>query len=182
MFLTQDLSEQPFEEFGSNLTEFLKVMHEEGSHVPEKLHILAKSIDEKLDPIHPKVIKRIRIGPLRAQFLISNRPAEQLSEADAAAKSLFDRAGEEDDFVLMFSEEMTFSKEQIITTRHFFKKVAQEVFFIPLLGDEADGDRYILMPHRLYQEILPAEAQFIPRFQKRVKFSYDHKENVHEVS
>jgi|SRR3989338_677011 len=181
MFLTQDESEQPFEEGGPNLTEFLEVIRDEGSHVPDKLHILAKSIDDRLDPIHPKVLKRVRIGPIRAPFLIDARPPERLSEADKAFKGLFDRAAEQDDFEMTFSEEMTFSKEQVTRKKYLFKSVVQEVFFVPLLDDDTDITRYILMPHRLYQEITPDEERHIPHFGRRIKFSYDHKENVNEV-
>ena len=184
MFMTQDLSEVPFEEKGDNLTEFLDIMSQEGSHVPDQLHILAKSIDDKLDAIHPKVIKRVRIGPLRTKAMIEVSQQEKLSEGDEALLSLFSRASRpgEIDFALMFSEEMTFSKEQVMTTKHFFKKVVQEVFFIPQLDDGEALIRYILMPHHFFQEILPEEAQHIPHYYPhRVRFGYDHKENVHEI-
>jgi hypothetical protein len=183
MYLTQDESEQPFEDGGDNLANFLSVMKDEGSHVPDKLRILAVSIDDRLDPIHPKVLKRVRIGPLRSPYLINARPIEKLSDAEKAVKKLFDRVFDEDDFEMTFSQEMTFSKGQISRKKYLFSSVKQEIFFVPQLDEEGDMTRYILMPHRGYQEILPDEAKCIPHFARRVKFSYDHKkENVNEVS
>ncbi len=181
MFLTQDETEDAFEKCGDNLAEFLNVIKDEGSHVPDKLHLLAKSIDDRLDPIHPKILKRVRIGPIRSPFLINARPQERLSEAEAAFKELFDRAAEQDDFEMTFSEEMTYSKEQVTRKKYLFKSVVQEVFFVPLLDNDIDITRYILMPHRLYQEITPDEERHIPHYVRRIKFSYDHKEKVNEV-
>jgi len=182
MYFTQDESEIPFEKQGDNLAAFLRVVAEEGAHVPEKLYILGKSIDEKVEHIHPKVLKRVRIGPLVAPMLTSARSEESLKDYEVALKGMFDRMMSEDDFACLFSEEMVFSVKQTTTTKYIFKQIVQEVFYVPDLEDERDVIRYLLMPHRFYQEMLPEEAQHLPHFAKRVKFGYDAKDNVHEIS
>ncbi|TSC71290.1 MAG: hypothetical protein G01um101470_695, partial [Parcubacteria group bacterium Gr01-1014_70] len=64
----QDISKQPLEEYGPSYEEFLQVVRAEGSRAPTML-VLAAQIDEAIDSIHPKMLKRICIGPLYANVL-----------------------------------------------------------------------------------------------------------------
>ncbi|HEY4488079.1 MAG TPA: hypothetical protein VJB97_01005 [Candidatus Paceibacterota bacterium] len=186
MYFEQDESEQPLEEQGENFAKFLKVLRFESYHAPDKLNLLATGIDEALDPIHPKVIKRIRIGPLYTPLLIRERPSDKRSNAETVILDLFERVHTGDGFALFFNEEIISSIDQRVE-RRLFSSIAREVFYVPPLDDganEAGSSRvhhHLLMPHSVYQAIQPEDARHLPRYHQRIKFSYDAKERIHEI-
>ena len=186
MYFEQDASQQPLEEFGENFDKLQKVVRMESYHSPERLNLLATGIDEALEPIHPKLIKRIRIGPLFTPLLINERPSEKRTDAEITILDLFHRSRSDNDFALLFNEEIISSKTQV-RERGFFKRIAREVFYVPELDDGAAEvgssrvHRYLLMPHRVYQAISPEDIKHLPRYNERFRFSYDNKEQIHEI-
>jgi hypothetical protein len=188
VYVDQNFSEVAFENEDENLAEFLKILRFEGSQAPEKLNLLGTALDISLRPlkIHPKVIKRVRIGPLYSPLLMQQRLADGLTETEQLLSDALSVTGQDDDLALLFNEEILFSKGQM--TEGFLTKTMREVFYVPQLDDDAEEvgssrppDRYILMPHRALQAIRPADADRLLRFNERIKFGYDSKENVHAI-
>lgn len=186
MYFKQDKDDQPYEEFGDNFSKLIKVLRFESYHSPDKLNLMATSIDQALEPIHPKVIKRVRIGPLYTPLLINQRPENARSDVEITFLDLFERAGCPDGFALLFNEEIVSSISQS-TERTLFKKIQREVFYVPPMDDGAAEvgssrvHRHILMPHSAYQVIRPEDVQHLPRYNERIRFSYDNEENIHEI-
>jgi hypothetical protein len=183
MYFDQDFSEVAFQAGEDNLHAFLRVLREEGSHAPERLEDLARIIDERLESVHPKVLKRVRIGPLYSPFLIKARPESKLTDVEKMLLGLLERSASPTDFALLMTEQMVFSEKQLLLSKNLgFKTVAREVFYVPPLEELGDVHRYLLMPHAAFQNITPEEGAVLPYYADRNKFGYDQKENVHAIS
>ncbi|MFA6526287.1 MAG: hypothetical protein WCT26_02630 [Candidatus Buchananbacteria bacterium] len=157
MNFDQDIAEEPLENRGGSFAEFCEVVQGEGSRAPQ-LAILAMAIDDRLVNIHPKIIKRICLGPLYSRFLMGNIE----DSADPwfnAFKALMENFGQaEDDGVLLFTDEIIISSKQQ-KVRQFLSSRMREIFHIP----ENDLECYsrqasvvhhnALLPHYLLQHV-----------------------------
>ena len=157
MAFDQDADQQPLEEGGDRFREMMGVVRAEGSRAPD-VKILALAIDDALEPIHPKIIKRICIGPLYARSLLQNKEIDGENVQQIIFRDLLENCAREDDFVLMISDEIIFSREQSITKRLLSSKSrVREIFAIP----EEDPRCFsrgasvvhnnLLMPHNFLQ-------------------------------
>ncbi len=171
----QDAAADPLENKESNFHQFLEVIKAEGSRVPD-VGILALAIDDDLEWIHPKVLKRICIGPLHSH--LTTDPEQPL------CRLLSDSARSPDDFILRIKDEIVFSeRQQAMPPGGKNGKRVREVFYIP----EADLDcyqhkasmihRYLLMPHHVLQHMEDSEAY--SEFDNHRKLSFDAEGNVH---
>ena len=185
MYFTQDSSELPFEDGGDNFAKFRRVIQSEGSHAPQQLSVLATGVDRALDPIHPKVIKRVGVGPLYTPLLINARPESDRSDVEKAILSVFQRADCERELALFFTEEIISSISQ--TQEGLLKRVVREVFDVrPFSDDEMELGAtwvhpYVILPHRALQAIRQSDEKTLPRWGKRKKFGYDKNGDLHEI-
>lgn len=182
MTFDQDLEQQPLEEREQSFKEFLKVVRAEGSRAPD-VKILAFAIDDALEPIHPKIVKRLCIGPLYSG-LFEGREMDGEDQQQAIFKALLrDYARNENDFVLLMSDEIIFSKAQSVTRRLLSTKV-REIFAIT----EEDPQCFrrgasvvhhtMLLPHYLLQHIGRKVGRMLPDLQKFVAITYDDKGGI----
>lgn len=182
MTFDQDLDQQPLEEQGQSFEEFLKVVRAEGSRAPD-VKILAFAIDDALEPIHPKIVKRLCVGPLYSG-LFEGREVDSEDQQQAVFKALLkDYARNENDFVLLMSDEIIFSKAQNVTRRLLSTKV-REIFAIM----EEDPQCFrrgasvvhhtMLLPHYLLQHIGQKVGRMLPDLQKFVAITYDDKGGI----
>ncbi|MFA6594590.1 MAG: hypothetical protein WCT16_05065 [Candidatus Buchananbacteria bacterium] len=158
MAFEQDATAEPLENPESNgYKEFLNVIRNEGSQAPQ-IGLFAMLLDEQLANIHPKMVKRIDLGPLYSLFLfdnaiIINDPWQKTFEP------LLKQFGQKpDDFILLLEDETVISKEQRLSRTLLTKRV-REIYQIP----ESDLEcyrrhasvihRYALMPHYLRQHV-----------------------------
>jgi hypothetical protein len=110
MTLHQDIDCDPLENGGVAFDDFIKVIKDEGSRAPD-VGILAMVIDDALDTIHPKAIKRICIGPLYSRFLMKTKSVEGIDYCnEALAQAMIDCNLDDDDFVLLMEDDIVFSK------------------------------------------------------------------------
>jgi hypothetical protein len=190
----QDKEEKPLEQGKPNSLKLLDVLQAEGSRVPD-VGILAMAIDNALEPIHPKILKRVGLGPLYTPFLLQEELAHQTD--DPVMKPFVDGQGrtkqklllelltnhaESDDVILCFTDEIVFSKEQRITrTSH-----VREVFYIPDDDPESYARRasvvhkYVLLPHAVSQHLTPEIIQQIPDFQNAQLLTYDTRGAIYD--
>lgn len=172
----QDADSEPLHWKGANYHQFLEVVKAEGSRVPD-VGILALSIDDDLESIHPKVLKRICIGPLHSKGTCA--------EDDDLCGLLTQYSHDDSDFILLMKDEIVFSERQETRAGGTFgggKKV-REIFYIP----ETDLDlyehkasrihRYMLMPHNVLQHM--EKKGNMTRFAEHQKLTFDKEGRVH---
>ncbi|MGL4611368.1 MAG: hypothetical protein ACRCYY_17110 [Trueperaceae bacterium] len=174
----QDKGERPLEKAGPNQLKFLEVIQAEGSRVPD-VGVLAVAIDHALEGIHPKILKRICLGPLYTSLLLKQELKQMEDNPEAMLKprvllELLGQYGEDDDIILCFTEEIVFSKQQRITkTSH-----VREVFYLPDTDPEAYARRasvvhtYVLMPHSVAQHLIDDILLHVPELQHAQILTY----------
>jgi hypothetical protein len=180
----QDKEEKPLEEGKPNALKLLDVLQAEGSRVPD-VGILAMAIDNALEPIHPKILKRIGLGPLYTSLLLQEELEQQTDEAKTKQKVLLEllaNHAEPDDVILCFTDEIVFSKEQRITrTSH-----VREVFYIPDDDPESYARRasvihkYVLLPHSVSQHLTPDVMGQVPELQNAQLLTYDNRGAIYD--
>lgn len=171
----QDDSGEPLERKEENYHQFLEVIKAEGARVPD-VGILALAIDDDLEWIHPKVLKRICIGPLHSHL--------SCVDGDVFCRLLADGARSTDDFILRLKDEIIFSeRQQVLGGDRRSPRRVREVFHIPETDLECYEDkasmihRYLLMPHHVLQH-LESSAGY-PGLERYRKLSFDAEGNVH---
>lgn len=184
MEFDQDVDEEPLENNGGLFIQFLHVIKAEGSRTPD-VGVLAFAIDNALEGIHPKNLKRLGIGPFHCPLLLQGRGCFE-SDLDATACTALAQFGTKpDDFILFFEEEVIFSKDQRVTSGLFRTKV-REVFDISRIDVDPEAhkrhasmvSRSVLMPHSVRQS-LSAEDERAFCFDRLKVFTYDEKGDVH---
>jgi hypothetical protein len=172
----QDASSDPLHWKGANYSQFLEVVKAEGSRVPD-VGILALAIDSDLEEIHPKVLKRICVGPLHSPLACAGN--------DELCNVITNHGRGEEEFILLMKDEIVFSQRQeIVSSQPSAPKRVREIFFIP----EADLDcyehrasrihRYMLLPHHMLQKL---GENTLAQFAQHRKLTYDKEGRVHGV-
>jgi len=141
MIFDQSAKSVPLENRDANYQEFLEMIHAEGSRA-SSIGVLALGLDSNLKDIHPKVIKRIGIGPICTK---------RFSKVPEELFRLLNQNGEnEDDFILLFEEEIILSSRQEVSRSVFSFGQARETFYIP----ETDIECYERKASKIYKHIL----------------------------
>lgn len=190
MHFTQDANRPSLllPEGAADRQELADVIRTEGSRVPP-LAVVADQIDDQVNPIHPKFLKRTRIGPFYSRLLLEQRTEMDLTATEKALLDLLRAYGAENDFILQTSEEILFSAGEYQGKRFLLPTKMRQVFYIPPTDREAyEGGaskiyHYCIMPYRILQNISAADMEKLPslaRCDKRI--GYDSKERIHEVS
>jgi hypothetical protein len=179
MTVDQDATEEPLEKHGTAYAKLLEVLRAEGSRAPD-VGILALAIDDAIDPIHPKILKRLCIGPLYAPILFDRGPAAG-GDAPSALETVLRQHGRRaDDFVLVLRDEIVFSKAQQVTRSLLSPKGRiREIFAITETDPECYARRAsvvhtdVMLPHDLLQRLGPDVAAAAPELRRCRKISYD---------
>lgn len=140
---TPSLSDLPDE-----IAAFKQVVKTDGGRAPN-LNVVAASIDDRLEHIHPKILKRIRLGPFYSRLFsqgLSATFAEFLECGDA-----------HEQFALKIEQEVLFSMKQVVSKAIFSRDKLREIYFVP---DEqlelyekgvSSLQKYMIMPYKLHQ-------------------------------
>ena len=164
----QDAQAEPLHAMGAASHQFREVVKAEGSRAPE-VGLLALAIDDDIESIHPKVLKRICIGPLYSSFTRLN--------GDPLAHLLSRYREDEKDFILLLKDEIVFSETQKeLPARFFSPRRVREIFYIP----EEDLDcyqhkasmihRYMLLPHTVLQQMAAGDEPEEYRDYRKLSF------------
>lgn len=188
MSFDHDLDAEALELGGRSWWEFVEAIRAEGSRAPD-VGVLALAIDQALDAVHPKILKRICIGPLYSRLLLEGRPCNCDDQREQPLSVLLaGGAGREEDFILFFQDEIIFSKRQEISRGLFSPRGrVREVFAI----EEADPECYarrastihrrVLLPHRLLQHMDRELCEAVRGFKDARKFIFDERGEVHGI-
>jgi hypothetical protein len=178
-----DKTEEPLQSRGPAFNRFLQVIKTEGSRAPT-VGVLASSIDEALISVHPKVLKRVRIGPITCpRFSRESNPESMLG--------FLKQYGEEDDFAVRLASEIIISERQVERSRGLLSfgraKRVREHFAIP----DPDADLqcftqqasqvydHLFLPHAVLQEVV-GDPNFAP-YEAMQKVVYTRKGELHAV-
>ena len=179
MAFEQDANAEALESNPTAMRQFLKVIRAEGSRVPD-LQILAASIDESLDQIYPKIIKRLCVGPLYST-LIHNGTA---NEQEEGACQLLGEYAEDADFMLYYTTEVIFSTSEQRSTGMFSRGKIRQIFHVPATDHEAFRRRAsvvhqnVLMPHLVRQHMSVEDITRLALNGMRI-LTYDERGVVH---
>lgn len=123
------------------------------------LRMIATEIDEFFPTIHPKVLKRIDIGPLHGRY----------SKDDAALSRIAKTYFNEEDYIFVFTTEVVFSVGSKKTGGLFKTGEMREVFFV----DESNKDcmernvsavhKYMLAPHNVVQHLRDYQKDIVEK-------------------
>ena len=184
----QDASRHPLDQDNDDRRAFLEVLRGEGSRAPN-VGILASAIDTSLNHIYPKILRRLCIGPLYSRLLLDGRPenTEDTLELMLRVVLLSNRA-QDDDFIMFLTDEIVFSEREEMDSSIFapWPRVRQ-IFAISHSDIDcyergaSEVNRYILLPHRLLQELSPEVQSAIPYFRESSKWTVDEQGGLHGV-
>lgn len=179
----QDADQKPLEEMGPNHLHLLEVIETEGARVPD-VGIVAMAIDDGIETIHPKVLKRIGFGPLYTPTLLRRHPTP--GERERRLLALFDEHGSDDDVILTITDEIVFSKRQQVTKPLFSPSGrVREIFHIPESDPESYRRRasvvhkHVLLPHALAQHLDQDLSELVPEFENARLLTYDAGGTIH---
>jgi hypothetical protein len=143
-------------EYGVKQMQFLEVIKTNGARIPDML-TLAASIDGALEAIHPKILKRIKLGPI-----LSNTYSEESLEAHPLLSVLRAHGGKAD-VAMIVRTEMLRSQSQTDTRTGFLKSfgpaMIREIFALNKADDECmearatSVSRQIILPHHVIQHV-----------------------------
>jgi len=175
MVFDQDKTEEPINQEGVKQMMFLDVIKSFGSRVPESMSLLAADIDGALPSIHPKILKRIRFGPI-----LSKRYSLDSKEAHPLLRYL-QEYGSDDQFIMILRVETLMSRGQTETPTGIFKlgtAKIREIFAIDQTDEECfqarttSIRRHIFIPHYLTQHINLTEPE-LKRYAKAELITYN---------
>jgi hypothetical protein len=152
--------------------DFLARIERETRHQPP-LAVLATALDEAFDTVHPKALRRLRLGP----FIF---PRFSFDE-DALAELLRTR-GDPDDFALSVTSEVIVSSRELVKEKAgLFRPAKVRELFKIAEGDLACWDRKLsalarfrFLPHRLWQVLATEKdhpAHALNRGHQRLAFN-----------
>ena len=133
------------------------MLRAEGSRAPD-VGILALAIDDALDPIHPKILKRLCIGPLYTPLLLAQHPAGDADAPSLFATLLQQHGRRPDDFVPAALRRDRLLKAQQVTRSLLSPRgKVREIFAITETDPECYARRAsvvhhnVVLPHDLLQ-------------------------------
>jgi len=164
----QDAQEEALHESKDTFDSFAKVIRSEGSRAPA-VGIVAMAIDQRLESVHPKMLKRICIGPIYSRSFSVNLPEE--------TEQLLDTGDDGRKFVFHLTEQFVFSvghtiiKDQEILGNLLTEKRVRERFYIP---KATDVDEYFV-----YNELEEQKASLIRKTVVMPYKLHQHRHNLY---
>ena len=132
-----------------------------------KLLTIATGFDKDFDTLHPKLIKRVHVGPLYSnKFTRHSDPVQKvLTEAGDDL---------EQDWVFCWTVESLFSKDVKRTPSGFFGETLHQIYHVDIHSPEVFDagasaiDRAMIMPYRPYQRLVESDYDHLKAIRKYV--------------
>ena len=160
----QDRDEPPLRQGQEAFDRFMEVIRSEGARAPA-VGIVAMALDQRLESVHPKMLKRICLGPIYSQSFSVNLPEE--------TEQLFAAGDDGRKFVFHLTEQFVFSAGQtVIQDQQALGNIltgerVRERFYIPKATDVDEYSIFneleeqkaslirktAIMPYKLHQHV-----------------------------
>lgn len=158
---------------------FKTCVEQQSGHIPP-LAVLATALDESFETIHPKVLRRVSLGPITL-------PIFSFDEGPLA--SLLRNSGKPSDFVLQLESELIVSSRQVVREKGglFRAEKVREIFEVDDDNFECfdrkltDINRFLFMPHRLWQAVETDPSLLPEKFADSHRLAFDELNQVHAL-
>lgn len=179
MLFEQDTRETALEKKGGSYEEFKDTIATEGRRAPP-LAVLAAAIDDNLETIHPKILKRTRIGPLALpRFTFDQGPIALMLKG----------LGRPTEFSIEITTETVFSTNEVVKEKGGWLRPdkVRDVFAIPETDLECFQakvsriHKYLMLPHHLMQHMQSSDPEAAALYAKHEKCVYDEQSAVYEI-
>ena len=182
----QDMNVEQLEKSEKNLAEVQKTIAGCGSRSSD-VGLVVCSIDEAIEWLHPKYLKRIGLGPFYMKAALDVSDKERREAPHHAVYEALSKYGTDEDYMFFFNLEVVFSQSQSVTKGGLLNKnKVREVLWLP----EADLESYkrhaslfephVLLPHSMLQSLMQDPlADAIPLFRRAKKITYDERGVIH---
>lgn len=158
MIFDQDMSEPALHSDKAKATELVNEI-QKIKRDSSPLRLLASQIDEAFPTLHPKILKRIDIGPLHGRY----------SKDDTALSRIAKTYFTDEDFIFVFTTEIVFSVGSKKSGGLFKSGDIREIFFV----DESNKDcmernvsavhKYMLAPHSVVQHLRDYQKDIVEK-------------------
>lgn len=175
----QGRKEEALERGTQAYMELKQFVEKQSSHIPP-LAVLATAIDEEFDSLHPKMLRRVALGPIILPiFSFDEGPLAQLLRKEAKPS----------DFVLQMESEIIVSDRQVVREKGglFRDDKVREIFAIDHREMEcfdrklSEIRRFIFMPHRVWQAVENTPDAIPEKFKQGDRLAFDEQNNVHSL-
>lgn len=179
MLFEQDTRETALEKKGENYEELKSIISNEGRRVPP-LAVLAMAIDNQLEGIHPKILKRTKIGPLALpRFTFDQGPIALMVKGLAKPT----------EFSVEITTETIFSTTEVVKEKGSWLRPdkVRSVFAIPendlecFMAKTSRIHKYLLLPHHLMQHLRSSDPEAVKLYENHELFAYDDQLSVYQI-
>lgn len=169
----QDSDDSPMMKGSSSYNELRETIERLGRRI-SPLAVFATELDRELASVHPKAIRRLRLGPI-----LSTR----FSFDDCDLAKFLRRSGDPDDVLFSMECEVIVSSRQVVKERGWLllPDTLQEVFEVPHDDPEcfdrklSDVKRYLFMPHHLWQTTFAEKnPRWLKGYEKAVRYAFEN--------
>ncbi|WOO41694.1 hypothetical protein [Rubellicoccus peritrichatus] len=177
MHFDQDIWKPELEQDSVDYNRLKTFVEQQSGHIPP-LAVLATAIDEEFEWIHPKIIRRVSLGPIILPVF---------SFDDGPLATLLRTAGKPSDFIVQLESEVIVSSKQVVQEKGglFREERVREIFSIDENSLEcfdrklSDIHRFLFMPHRIWQAV-EEKPHFLPsKFKRSQRLAFDELNQVH---
>ena len=175
----QDRKSEALEQGSEGYMQLKQFVEKQSGHIPP-LAVLATGIDEEFESLHPKMLRRVSLGPIIL-------PIFSFDEGRLAR--LLRKAGKPSDFVLQMESEIIVSDRQVVREKGglFRDDRVREIFAIDHREMEcfdrklSEIRRFIFMPHRLWQAVEESPDSLPEKFKQGERLAFDEQNQVHSL-
>ena len=179
MHFEQDVTADELAPNSDAYSAFKTCVEQQSLHIPP-LAVLATAIDESFESIHPKMLRRVSLGPITL-------PIFSFDEGPMA--TLLRAVGKPSDFVLELESELIVSSRQVVREKGglFRAEKVREIFEIDSANFECfdrkltDINRFLFMPHRLWQAVETSPELLPKKFEDSHRLAFDELNQVHAL-
>ncbi len=176
----QDTRMSPLVEGEEAYEKLMKLLRRQGRRV-SPLVVLATELDNAFFSLHPKVLRRMRVGPV-----LSSR----FSFDECEMAKFLRREGHPNDVVFSLESEVIVSSHQEVKEKGwlFLPDTFRQIFKISNEDMEcfdrklSDLHRYLFMPHRLWQNTFAQDDPvWMREFKDAERIAFDEEGKVYEI-
>lgn len=194
LLLEQDIHEPELMLDTAEYAQFLRAIEQVGTRAPRMLEALFAQLDEVTSRfLHPKALKRFRLGPIVSPILYKDGVPDGTLKAVRKLLPVFEAAkAKEQDSILFFTTEFVYSYGEhtpsaATLAQHLQRIIDSEgpklrqVFTIPKTDKPLSLETFVLLSHRLRQHLTDDVVKSIPEMEGAEFLAYNDDKEVDNV-